>query len=209
VRHYVWALTQAALARSIEASRDGASGATERHDAAVVGSLFESVAFLEAGINELFADAEDHREALAPVSPSVIARWAGVARKPLGLPRSVVAKHQFALVVADIEPFGGSDPAYENVGLVVSLRNRFVHYEPRWLPAGDDADLQLTQGSIEKRLLEAGVGRSPFSTEGDPFFPLGCVSYSCAIWSLRAAAAFSDAFRSRLGLPIVHPGEDA
>jgi hypothetical protein len=83
---------------------------------------------------------------------------------------------------------------YENVSLLIQLRNAIVHYQIgfRTLPADP---LKL-----EKRLH----GKFPvcryYEKSTVPLFPHRCLGAGCAIWAVKTAKKYADDFHRRLGI---------
>ena len=115
-----------------------------------MGAIFTSVAFLEATVNEFFADAADDLPGLREFG---ILKKSGTATRvlkgidnqlvnrlgklwKLGVPRrapySILNKFEVALALADKEPFDQGAKPYQEVKLLVTLRNEWIHYEPGW-----------------------------------------------------------------------------
>ena len=118
-----------------------------QHRACVIGATFTSVAFLEATANECFADAAEapaFNEAGFNVPFGIIAgSLDGLSEEAihrlgnswnLGVPRRasypILDKFEIALALADKEPFDRGAKPYQEVRLLVKLRNEWIHYEP-------------------------------------------------------------------------------
>jgi len=173
------------------------------HRAYVTGSIFASVSFLEATINELFADTVDNLEAVKQLNPEVRALMADMWK--LKVPRtarySTLEKFQIALILARKQQFDTGQSPYQDVALLVELRNALVHYEPEWVTTISEAEPEaVTIQKLEKK-LEGKFQLNPMTGEGDTFFPDRCLSHGCAKWAVTSSVKFADEFFSRMGLP--------
>jgi hypothetical protein len=164
-----------------------------RHRAYVIGTVLSAAAFLEASINELYLEVQEHiangsgagqRRVLAVPAHF----WSAVARPP------ILHKYQLALVVADAEPFDeGRSPFREADGLI-ALRDALVHGRPEW------RDSHGRRQNLERR-LRAKFPHNAFSSESDPEFPDRMLGAGCAMWAVRVAEKFSDDFCHRIAIP--------
>lgn len=91
-------------------------------------------------------------------------------------------------------------PPYQNVILLIKLRNDLVHYEPEWVksPASDDFS-DCDQHKYEK-MLKGKVSTNPLAGQGSPYYPDKCLSYGCADWAVNSSIEFADDFFSRMDL---------
>lgn len=164
-----------------------------RHRAYVIGTILSAAAFLEASINELYLEVQEHvangsglgqRRVLAVPAHF----WSTVGSPP------ILHKYQLALVVADAEPFDeGRSPFREADGLI-ALRDALVHGRPEW------RDSHGRRQNLQRR-LRAKFPQSAFSTETDPEFPDRMLGAGCAMWAVRVAEKFSDDFCHRMAIP--------
>lgn len=172
------------------------------HRALVTASLFATAAFLEATINELFADAADEEhehERLAGLGlarPALAEAW----RKKIRRCRPpTLAKYDRALELAGHPRFDRAADLWRDVRAVFELRNAIVHYVPEWVNFAKEA-------SDPTNSFTALAGRfSPnalYADSGNPFRPDRCLGYGCSRWALHAALAFADEFARRMGLPV-------
>lgn len=166
----------------------------------LTGSIFAAVSFLEATVNELFADAVDNScEVIKPLNPDVKALMADIweligPRKAF----SILDKFRIALILARKQPFNAGASPYQDIDSLIRLRNALVHYKPEWVTAGSDTN-QNALRKIEQR-LRGKFPLNPLTSDGDPFFPKRCLSHGCAEWAVRSSVKFADEFYSRMGL---------
>lgn len=174
-----------------------------KHRAYVVGSILSATCFLEAQINEFFADANDRRaEQLLGLTASTMATMGTLWRH--GIPRTarhgILEKYQLLLALAEVPTFDTGAPPFQDVHLLVLLRNDLVHYEPHWISAdtGEDS-AQDGRHQIEK-MLHSKFPPNPLAGAGNPFYPDKCLGHGCAAWAVASCLALSDEFASRLSI---------
>lgn len=100
-------------------------------------SILSAVAFLEATINELFAESErDSNAWLANVtdkSKKLIKTLSEID----AIDRSnILDKYDIFLVSAGFEPISRGCPESQNVKALITLRNNITHYKASWLDSG-------------------------------------------------------------------------
>lgn len=181
-----------------------------QHRACVTGAVFTSVAFLESTANELFADAVDSSPldithlgvrftlpSLVGLDDAAIDKLARLWN--LGIPKrasySVTDKFEVALAALDKEPFNRGAPSFQNVKLLIMLRNEWIHYEPAWHRRGDHP--------VRRHRIEALKGLFPPNPQpANPgeFTLHQCVSHGCAEWSVKSSIAFADEFFRKTGI---------
>jgi hypothetical protein len=97
--------------------------------------IFATVAYLEADINEFFADAaeEGATDGIAN-DPVVLARiraaWGLENRSP------VLDKYDLTLALCDQPTFDKGAAPYQAVALLIRLRSALIHFKPDWQPGG-------------------------------------------------------------------------
>src|SRR5215217_2499843 len=165
----------------------------EEHRGYVIGAIFSSVAFVEATINELFANAADSEV------PAAIAQVSGPARSLLAElwqqgvdQQNTLLKYQTALISLGKAPFDSDRQPYQNVFLLIHLRNKLMHYKTEWSVAG--------LHPIERR-LRGRFTENPFVPvdASNTIYPDRCLSHGCAKWSVKSSLAFVEKFHSRAG----------
>jgi hypothetical protein len=175
------------LSRDCEAANSGKTFADgdffNHHRAYVVGAIMTSVASVEARINEFYLDATDNLldSILDAGQQALIAElW-----KPLDEKRvRILEKYQIAIVAIKRSKFDISKGPYQDVALLIDLRNMLVHYKPEW-----DND-QRKHRKIEKK-LQGRFKLNSFCPKDDSiFFPFKCLSYGCASWAVRSSIKF-------------------
>jgi len=201
-------------AKAIEVARaDTAKSATD-HEAYVVGAVLSSVAFLEAAINELFADASDRwfhpRSRSKRKLPSATVRLMANMWEH-GIPRtarySVLEKYAIALILARKKPTDKGAPVWQATEVLIRLRNALIHYEPTDEPELIFEDDKYKPPDGEHKLAKALRGRFPLNSlaaPNHPYFPDQILGYGCAAWAVNTSIAFADEFAQRLGSDLSH-----
>lgn len=170
----------------------------------VTGCIFAAVSSLEAMINELFTDIADHPDSHL----SIVGKRTGALMATmwnLGVPRTatypILRKYQIALILADKEVLESDKQPYQDVDLLIELRNALIHYEPETVLAYSD------EGKVDIQKFEKKL-KGKFSTNplalGHAFFPSKCLGHGCAKWAVNSTIEFADEFFRRMGIPSPH-----
>jgi hypothetical protein len=173
-----------------------------RHQSYVIGAIWMASGFLEAYINELFSDAaEDCREFLNPLEKEVIDLLGRMWKR--GIPRTarypILEKYEVFLDLAHKKAFDRGVAPYQDVQVMIDLRNALMHYEPEWMPDGGTAPLQPTDvHKLEKR-LKGKFKINPLTGAGNPFYPDKCLGHGCAKWCVESSMSLVDGFCETLG----------
>ncbi len=114
----------------------------------------------------------------------------------------ILQKYQIALVLAQKQIFDPGNLPYQDVNLLVKLRNSLVHYEPEWVksPASDDFGPDDIHTYAYEKKLRGKFLPNPLTGQGNPFYPDKCLGHGCAEWAVNSSVIFADAFFSRMGL---------
>lgn len=165
------------------------------HRAYVVGSIMTSVASVEARINEFYLDATDNL--LGSILDSSQQDLLAQLWKPLDEKRiSLLQKYQIALAAIKRSKFDPSKGPYQDVSLLIDLRNMLVHFKPEW-----DND-QKKHKKIEEK-LRGRFELNPFWPQEDTiFFPFKCLSHGCANWAVSSSMNFILEFFALTGLDV-------
>jgi hypothetical protein len=135
--HHLWAAENcAARAAEIEVLHAGPARFEIEHRAHVLGAITMSVGFIEAMVNELFLDAMDSHGAtgdgyIAPLpqrARELMRGWWSQCDDPR---ESLLDKCQLLLLFAARPKLDTSAQPYQDVQLLVKLRNTIVHFKPR------------------------------------------------------------------------------
>lgn len=163
------------------------------------GAIFSATAFLEAIINELFADSgqnlEGHVKGLDAQTIALLAElW------NLGIPRRagypILDKYQVALTVARKPLFDAAHSPFQDAGILVQLRNNLIHYEPAWVLETDTGAPEAVPTPQLVRKLEGKFAPCPLPLSS----PTKFFGHGCAKWSVLSSVEFADEFFKRMGL---------
>ncbi len=164
------------------------------HRAHVTTSIITSAAFLEAAVNELYADAADHHLSyIAPLTREERVALADFWDSGEERRTSVLEKYETALRLLTREPLARGSAPYQDVALLMPLRNELVHFRPASREAVSMEGLHSALSSrFPRNPLMAG--------QQNPYFPDHCLGSGCAQWSVRSALSFAAAFFDRIGV---------
>lgn len=169
----------------------------------ITSSIFHSVAFLEASINELFSDAYDNFIGkLKDLNKNTITLMARMWNR--GIPRTakynILEKYNIALDMADKKTLDCSSNPYQDCSIIIKLRNSLIHYEPEWfyLP-----DRHGVFPDTEKKLLKELKNKFQLNLifpPGNPYYPDRILGYGCAEWCVKASIDLYLKFFEKLGI---------
>lgn len=179
------------------------SAAIRANQAAAIGALISSVAFLEATINEVFADCADNTSPHGHPLPNA-ALLADMWRQ--GIPRtasySVLEKYQIALTLCGKPNFLTDRRPAQDVDALVFARNYMIHFEPEFVRSTSGSEkvrLQRIQSRLNRRFE-----LNRLAAANQLFFPDRALGAGCAKWALSSALAFTDQFFDSLGVPATY-----
>jgi hypothetical protein len=210
----------ARLTGEIEHHVEFSWGTFKPHEANAMGAVLSSVAFLEAAVNELYADAaEDSHpseimrsigEGYAIKMPKrvrdLLAGLWGTERFRVGA--RTLEKYDTALRMAGAARFDRGAQPYQDVALLIQLRNALIHFGPQSHHEGEEEPTRFEtklKGKFPLNPLAAPInplGNDPMQ----PFLPDKCLGYGCAMWALESSVEFTEEFFSRMGLKASHGG---
>ena len=211
----------ARLTGELEQHTEFVWGTFKPHEAYAMGAVLSSVAFLEAAVNELYADAADVSH------PDEIMRDIGEGYA-MDMPKDLrgllaglwntekfrigartLEKYEVVLKVAGGEEFDKGSTPYQDVALLIKLRNALIHFEPASHHEGNEEPTGLEAKLTGKFPLNP-IAAPPINPLGNdpllPFLPDRCLGHGCALWALRSCVAFDKEFFSRMGLSAIHGG---
>ncbi|MFK4474901.1 DNA-binding MltR family transcriptional regulator [Paenibacillus sp. RC73] len=173
-----------------------------QYESYVTGALLCTVGYLEATINEFFSNIKDKNnkngKRLKPKKIEMIdSMW------KLGVPRtakySILDKYQIALTLADKKLFEKGNSPYQDVYLLIQVRNAITHYEPEWVTTESEFSEKITEQTLEKKLKNK-FKLNPFANSPDPFFPDKCLSYDFIKWGIHSSLNLTKLFFEELEL---------
>lgn len=170
----------------------------EEHQAYFYGVIFNLVSYLESYINELFVDISDgtfHNLNMDDTSLyQIIELW------NLNIPRrasyKTIDKYEIMLIISNKPKFDKSKRPYQDIDLLIRLRNSLIHYEPEYIELtylNPNAQLHKFE-----KALKGKFKLNPFATKLDTFYPNKIISYSCSQWALEAVKAFIKEFDNEI-----------
>ena len=177
---------------------------SSRNLAFVTGAIFSTIAFIEASINELLSDISQNDDRVKTLpkdnKKAIKDLWDKEDRGSLEK-WSTLKKYQKTLELLDKEKFDEVSELFENVSLLIELRNTLMHFKPEWdsihSPYMSENDNQHRLTSKLESKFELSIF---FRSTGNPFFPNKCMGYGCAEWALRNTVIFVDEFYRRIGI---------
>lgn len=157
----------------------------------VLAAITESVAFLEALVNELLEDCHGEHPGHIEVLNEELRRKLGEYWRISGGNDSILSKYETVRNLAGQSGYDrGGDP-YQSANLLVKLRNWQVHFKPTTIWGSEPHSLQKQlQGRFTESPLMSGTG--------NPWFPDKALGGSCARWCLTTVRAFADDFVTSL-----------
>jgi len=151
-----------------------------------IACVLTTVASLEAYANELFFDRE---KTFPEYSPELLHNlWTTYEAK------SIVEKFEFALLLRKKPPLERGARPFQDVKVLVELRNALTHFKPEW----------ANEANEHKKLsakLAGKVEGSPFLTADTLLFPRKWASHSCTTWAIKSTIAFAEAFEAAGDFP--------
>ena len=195
---YLWnARHSARLCAEAEADTDGRRGYEVRGHALT--AVTSAVAFLETTVNEVLEHAADPRSAGSDLSESTVETMRALWRGEEFDKASIFLKYQVALTAAGQSLMNPGENPYQDADLLVRLRNRLMHYKPKWqLVHGTPGDVKPS--SMEKQLKNKFPPNQLTKRSRAAWYPDKCLGAGCAQWACDTAVAFVDAWWSRMGI---------
>jgi hypothetical protein len=182
------------LAADFERGHAGESRLSVQHRAYVMGAISESVAFLEAYINELYQDATDGTAGAADGLPPDMVRlmreyWRSTDR---GKSIEVMKKYDMARVFAGHPTADASRRPNDDVKYLIKLRNWLIHYRPKTI---SDEKPETVIDHVRTRFAENPL----LGPAGESWFPNHALGSGCGDWAVRSVRAFTDEFSATVG----------
>ena len=105
----------------------------------------------------------------------------------------MLSKYQSVLRYCQKEKFDSGIQIYQNIELIISLRNEIMHYKP-----------QSFGGEIQHKFLDKLKGKfseNPLMIgSNNPYFPDRCLGSNCADWAITSTQKLADAFFLKLSI---------
>ena len=160
-------------------------------------SILSSVAFLEATINELFAEAENDPnkwlENISDESKRLIKTLSALEAIERS---SIIDKYEIFLVSAGFEPVLRGSTESQNAKALIVLRNSITHYKAAWLDSGSKE--LMRNGSSYKGDYWVNLNKLVFGKDHN-CKPHKWEQKEYARWACESAFAFVEAIFGRIG----------
>ena len=150
-----------------------------------IATVLTSVASLESYANEIFFDY--HRNFPEVREALVISLLDSISKMP------ILDKFDLALVMRNVEALDKGAGPYQDVDVLIKLRNALIHFSPEW-ESSQDLHAKLSAK------LRGRFQASPFLQESAPLFPKRWASSGCAKWAVRSCLLFAEKFEAESGL---------
>lgn len=174
------------------------------HWSYVTGAIFAAVSFLEATINEVFADTVDHPDGELASHLDAATKQLVADMWKLGILKTsrfkTLEKFQMALTLAKKPLLDSSRSPFQDVETLIIIRNDLIHFEPVWT----SVEAEKTHKRILSLQNENKFAFNPLITSaGNPFYPDKCLGHGCAKWAVTNSIQFVEDFYSRMGIPVL------
>lgn len=198
--HHLWAARlMAHLCRQRENQRvaEGFKGVDLQIWSFAVSAIMESVALLDARVNEVWEGAASPEPAAKPtiagLTDETVDMLAALRRTP-SLEQSLRTLEKFDVVLAcaNKPPIDKSRAPYQHVQPLIRLRNALVHFTPE-MQWSDEVH------RLEKRLAHL-IPKNPLLEGARPWFPHQTLCAGVAEWAWQACKLLIDEWQTELGL---------
>jgi len=168
-----------------------------RHHCLVISAVMESVAFLEAAINEIFQDAEDgyphHVKGLDHNCRELMAAfWFTTER---GHRINTLDRYDVALRFAKKTILDRSRKPHQDVFALIKLRNHLMHYRP------EEVGVHL-EHKLADQLRYRFPSNALMESSGNPDFPSKILGAGCANWAWRSVRSLVEEFAQTMALRL-------
>jgi len=165
-----------------------------------ISAVIMAAAFLEATINEFYCDSTCsigatrlpdaiHRDLLAKLWSRGIPRTASY---------SITEKYDIALEMLGKPPFNTNANPFQDVKLLVDLRNTLIHYEPETVSSDPEIDSKKIK-KLHARFRDK-FAINKIAPPGALFYPDKMLGAGCANWAKTSVITYADAFFNSLEL---------
>ncbi|MCV7300871.1 hypothetical protein H7J93_14690 [Mycobacterium barrassiae] len=176
----------------------GAKRRVDKHlQSLALGAVMESVAMLEAVVNEIWQDAAETEPIVASERLQGLSSDARALMRDLRTQRverslKLMEKYAVLLTCAGKPPLDRSRRPYSDVKALIKLRNALVHFTPetQW-------DNQVHDLEAEMKYL---VPENPLLHGSRPWFPQQPLCAGGARWAWESSMKFADDWHTQMGL---------
>lgn len=184
-------------AKGISLPNDEFQAIFHEHRVHAVIAMIESVAFLEATINEFLAavvgERVEYRDTVT-LTPAVRTKlkvyWKFHVRGDL------LKKYQATLELIELPQFEKKKTPYRGVQGLIDFRSALVHYKPKLMTDEELHDIEKTLRDVSK----VSFGPNPLVPENN-FYPDRVLHHASAKWAVKTSLDFADAFYSKIKAP--------
>lgn len=156
-----------------------------------IAAILACASSMEAYANELFTDRATAFPSFA--APLLDNLWEAYERK------STLEKFKFALLLRNKPNFDEGAKAYQNVKVLIDLRNALVHFKPEW----------DTEANAHEKLSKKLAGKftpSPFLNDS-LIFPRRWATHAGTCWAVQSCLDFAREFERLADLPPKYPSD--
>lgn len=107
--------------------------------------------------------------------------------------QDALTRYKVILHVLNKPPLAEGEQPWQDMAILVKLRNELIHYKSKW-------GKQMDRQKLFKNLKQLQLSMPPFVPPSANFFPHQLLGAACAAWSVRTAVAFLNGFYSHLGI---------
>jgi hypothetical protein len=111
--------------------------------------------------------------------------------------QEILEKFEFALLLGEKPSINKGAAPYQDVKIVIDLRNALVHFKPEW-------DTQADRHLKLSRKLQNKFHPSPFLND-DLIFPRRWATHGCMRWAVQTCLDFAAEFERLSNLPQKYP----
>lgn len=195
IRHARSAAYFARKATEVEeqASGESTDAIQNAHYAYVTGAIFGSVAFLEATINEIYAESQQGKSGmLRNLDQPQLVSISAIFEDERFVKMKMVEKYDSLLVSANGSKLDNGRAPAQDVGILVKLRNGLMHYRASWLDMSSEG--MKREGSIyDESLWKQINNRFDFRANASKGQSDAWISAGCAKWAVQSSIAYTDA----------------
>jgi hypothetical protein len=149
-----------------------------------IATVYCSVASVEAYINEILLF--DDRLMAQPLRD--------YARALIGKTR-ILDKYAECLRLLHCKPLVRGKHPYQDVHVLILLRNALTHFIPEW------ENQQDAHADLSRKLKAKIHPKSPFCSRSAPLFPQAWATHACTLWAVNSSKSFMIEFEKLAQLP--------
>jgi hypothetical protein len=153
------------------------------HRSYIIGTLFSSIAFLEATINEIFQDAMETETGYL-ISFNHVHRMEIIDFWEKNQRASMIEKYNELLRIITGNTLNKGMEPYQSIKVILDFRNKLTHYIPTWISHSETYKYES--------FLKNKFPLNNLSFETDPFYPDRLLGAGFAQWVLSNCIKFAD-----------------